>query len=180
MPIAGDVSVGDVAAQLSAVTNKANDPRLAGQSNIPAPQPEPVPVPTPVSAPLPEMPQMPQMPTPAPPQPSYNVKEDGYVHPVHDKIVEDKHIYWFYLSSRLNTLDSSLPDSQLQESKPSQFHLGRHMHVLQGTCSKDSTLSLGHLGQVLAKEEQYILSSTLISYLMIHIYFYKDSLLMCL
>jgi hypothetical protein len=100
---------------------------------------------------MPQMPQMPQMPTPQEPpqqqqnyQSNYNVKEDGYVYhsPVDDEklVVPHLHIHWIYLSYRLDFYisrgESSLP-----------YHSTTII-------SDDSSLSLG---QVLAKEEQYIL-----------------------
>lgn len=93
-----DNAASSVAAQLSAAAARASDPRL------------PPPVDSTPSMPMPEMPQMPQMPQAPPPQPSYNTKEDGYVHFTE---TIDRRIYYHNLLASFSIVTRSSLKSRL-------------------------------------------------------------------
>lgn len=158
-PLVGETNAVDVAAQLSAATAKANDPRLPAPASTPQPtiqEQQQQTIPAPVSAQVPEMPQMPQMPTPGPPQPSYNVKEDGYVLSAYDRIESCRRIYRLYLSSIDKPLDSRAPARQICHRKflVRRRSGSREPSFQQNLSTHKKELSLGRLGRlglVLAK-----------------------------
>lgn len=127
---------------------RASDPRLPPQTHAPAPVPD---FRQDMAPPMPPMPPMPA--PPQPPQPSYNQKEDGYVPPTDDCIVDRIRPYEAYLSSYPTQIDSTPTIRPLRQFSSATRISGGSFEALSG---RRSTLSLGRLGLVLAKEVQYI------------------------